>query len=65
IRVNVEPKRTFSLYATGCRVKHPTWGVGVVRDCFGDGDDLKVTVNFPNIGLKRLAVKFANLQKMH
>lgn len=61
IKVKVD---SFRLYATGCRVKHPTWGVGVVRDCFGDGDDLKVIVNFPNIGVKRLAVKFANLQKM-
>lgn len=52
------------LYTAGCRVKHPTWGIGVVRDCYGAGDDQKVTVNFPNIGLKRLAVKFANLEKI-
>ncbi len=40
------------------------WGVGVVRDCYGDGDDLKVMVNFPNFGVKRLAVRFANLEKI-
>jgi DNA helicase-2/ATP-dependent DNA helicase PcrA len=38
--------------------------VGVVRDCYGDGEDQKITVNFPNIGIKRLALKFANLQKI-
>ncbi|MEW6162251.1 MAG: UvrD-helicase domain-containing protein [Nitrospirota bacterium] len=64
VKRRVEPKRPFALYTAGCRVKHPIWGIGVVRDCFGDGDDQKVTVNFPNIGLKRLAVKFANLEKM-
>jgi DNA helicase-2/ATP-dependent DNA helicase PcrA len=60
----VESKRYFTLYTTGCRVKHPTWGVGVVRDCYGDGDDIRVMVNFPNFGVKKLAVKFANLEKI-
>jgi DNA helicase-2/ATP-dependent DNA helicase PcrA len=60
----VKSKYPFTLYTTGCRVKHPTWGIGVVRDCYGDGDDLRVMVNFPNFGVKRLAVKFANLEKV-
>ncbi|HHN65100.1 MAG TPA: ATP-dependent DNA helicase PcrA [Nitrospirae bacterium] len=51
-------------YKTGCRVKHPKWGVGVVRDCYGEGDDMKVCVNFPGVGLKRLALKFANLERV-
>lgn len=54
----------FPMYNAGCRVKHPSWGVGVVRDCYGDGDDQKVMVNFPNYGIKRLAVRFANLEKI-
>jgi len=60
----IVPKHALILYAAGCRVKHPTWGIGVVRDCYGDGDDQKITVNFPSIGVKRLLVKFANLEKM-
>jgi DNA helicase-2/ATP-dependent DNA helicase PcrA len=60
----VESRRHFTLYTAGCRVKHPTWGVGVVRDCYGDGDDIRVMVNFPNFGVKKLAVKFANLEKI-
>jgi DNA helicase-2/ATP-dependent DNA helicase PcrA len=58
------PKHALTLYNAGCRVKHPTWGVGVVRDCYGDGDDQKITVNFPNIGLKRIALKFVSLEKI-
>ena len=64
VKKNIDLKRRFTLYTAGCRVKHPMWGVGVVRDCYGDGDDLKVMVNFPNIGVKRLAIKFANLEKI-
>ncbi|MHB8881231.1 MAG: ATP-dependent helicase [Thermodesulfovibrionales bacterium] len=52
------------LFASGCRVKHPVWGVGVIRDCYGDGEDQKVMVNFPTIGLKRLSLKLANLTKI-
>ncbi len=59
-----KPAGCFALYSAGCRVKHPAWGVGVVRDCYGDGDDQKVMVNFPNFGIKRLAVRFANLEKI-
>ncbi len=64
IKKKIIPKDTFTLYTTGCRVKHPAWGVGVVRDCYGDGEDLKVIINFPKIGIKRLAVRFANLEKI-
>jgi len=52
------------LYVVGCRVKHPQWGVGVIRECYGDGDEQKVMVNFPVIGVKRLALRFANLEKI-
>jgi DNA helicase-2/ATP-dependent DNA helicase PcrA len=56
--------RKVSPYIIGARVKHPSWGVGIVRDCSGDGDEAKVTVNFPGIGLKRLAAKLANLERI-
>jgi DNA helicase-2/ATP-dependent DNA helicase PcrA len=64
VKKSVKPQDIFTLYTAGCRVKHPSWGIGVVRDCYGDGDDLKVMVNFPNFGVKRLAVRFANLEKI-
>lgn len=58
------PKKPQSIFPSGCRVKHPVWGIGVIRDCYGDGEDQKVMVNFPNIGLKRLSLKLANLTKI-
>jgi len=51
-------------FVTGARVKHPKWGVGVVRDCYGETEDLKVMVNFTSVGVKRLSLKFANLEKL-
>ncbi len=53
-----------SPFAAGARVKHPKWGVGVVRDTYGETDDVKVMVNFPSVGMKRLSLKFANLEKI-
>jgi DNA helicase-2/ATP-dependent DNA helicase PcrA len=53
-----------SPFSTGSRVKHPKWGVGVVRDSYGETDDVKVMVNFPSVGMKRLSLKFANLEKL-
>lgn len=53
-----------SPFATGSRVKHPKWGIGVVRDSYGETDDVKVMVNFPSVGIKRLSLKFANLEKL-
>lgn len=64
VKKNGHLRDGFSFYNAGCRVKHPAWGIGVVRDCYGDGDDQKVMVNFPNFGVKRLAVRFANLEKI-
>ena len=49
-------------FSVGVRVKHITWGNGVVRDLAGQGDSTKVTVNFPSVGVKCLALKFANLE---
>jgi DNA helicase-2/ATP-dependent DNA helicase PcrA len=53
-----------SPFSTGARVKHPKWGVGVVRDSYGETDDIKVMVNFPTVGVKRLSLKYANLEKL-
>jgi DNA helicase-2/ATP-dependent DNA helicase PcrA len=63
--VNVPSSLRYSSpFFTGVRVKHPKWGVGVVRDCYGDCEDPKVMVNFSTVGVKRLSLKFANLEKL-
>ncbi|HET7650040.1 MAG TPA: DNA helicase II [Gammaproteobacteria bacterium] len=47
--------------ALGQRVRHPTFGEGVVLDCEGAGPHARVQVNFKSAGSKWLVVGYANL----
>ncbi|MCG6957875.1 MAG: UvrD-helicase domain-containing protein [Gemmatimonadetes bacterium] len=51
------------LYAKGERVLHQTFGSGAVVEVTGFGSDLKVTVDFDDVGRKKLLVRYANLEK--
>lgn len=57
-------KISVHMYSIGCKVRHPSWGIGIVRDCQEDGDNTKITVSFAGVGLKRLVAKFANLERV-
>ncbi len=48
----------------GSDVRHPAWGVGVVVDASGSGDEAEVTVRFPEAGEKRLLVAWAPLERV-
>jgi DNA helicase-2/ATP-dependent DNA helicase PcrA len=54
--VLIEPK-----FRVGNRVKHPTWGEGIVLDSRIQDNDEILAVNFKNFGLKRLAASLAKL----
>ena len=49
--------------SVGARVRHPDWGVGVIRERIGEGEDLKVVVSFAGVGRKKLAARFAPLER--
>jgi len=51
-----------SRYKTGQRVRHASFGEGIVIESRGAGDDEEVTVAFEAVGLKRLVASMANLQ---
>ncbi len=53
-----------SPYALGDTVKHKKFGRGMVISLSGSGENLKVTVSFPNHGKKLLLAKLANLEKI-
>ena len=44
-----------------CRVKHPQFGFGTVRQLTGSGDMTRATVRFDKFGEKTLVLKFAHL----
>jgi DNA helicase-2/ATP-dependent DNA helicase PcrA len=57
-----EPKSSRA-FRPGQKVKHPKYGEGTVCRREGDGEDAKITVQFPRFGLKKLVEKFAQLEK--
>jgi DNA helicase-2/ATP-dependent DNA helicase PcrA len=62
-----QPKPTAPPVKRGARagmtVQHPKYGTGTVVRREGEGDDAKITVNFPRFGLKKLVEKYAGLKR--
>jgi DNA helicase II / ATP-dependent DNA helicase PcrA len=50
-------------FRPGQRVRHPKYGEGMVYQREGDGENAKITVQFPKFGLKKLVEKYAQLEK--
>jgi len=51
-------------YRPGTLVRHPEWGLGVVQKQEGEGESLKLTIIFRDVGRKVVATKYANLEKV-
>jgi DNA helicase II / ATP-dependent DNA helicase PcrA len=51
-------------YRPGTLVRHPEWGLGVVQKQEGEGDGLKLTIIFRDVGRKVVAAKYAKLEKV-
>lgn len=49
-------------FEVGSLVRHPQWGLGTVKKREGEGEDLRLTVSFQSVGIKKLAVKYAILE---
>jgi DNA helicase-2/ATP-dependent DNA helicase PcrA len=50
-------------FRPGQKVKHPKYGEGTVYQREGEGEEAKITVQFPRFGLKKLVEKYAQLEK--
>jgi len=50
-------------FVKGERVVHPTFGSGSVLEVSGFGPDLKVSVRFDSVGVKKLLARYADLEK--
>ena len=50
-------------FRPGQRVKHPKYGEGTVYQREGEGEEAKITVQFPRFGLKKLVEKYAQLEQ--
>ena len=73
--LELEPRRPFAAaapavpkpargggLAMGATIEHPRYGRGVVVRREGEGDDAKITVNFPGYGLKKIVVRYSGLK---
>jgi DNA helicase II / ATP-dependent DNA helicase PcrA len=49
-------------FRPGSRVRHPKYGEGTVYQREGEGEEAKITVQFPRFGLKKLVEKYAQLE---
>jgi DNA helicase-2/ATP-dependent DNA helicase PcrA len=62
-KVPVEEPKGRRGFRPGQRVKHPKYGEGTVYQREGEGEEAKITVQFPRFGLKKLVEKYAQLEK--
>ncbi len=60
---SVTSARPHKAAGAGMTVDHPKYGRGTVVRREGQGDDAKITVNFPGYGLKKLVEKYAGLKR--
>ncbi len=49
-------------FRPGQKVRHPKYGEGLVYQREGEGEEAKITVQFPRFGLKKLVEKYAQLE---
>ena len=49
-------------FRPGQKVRHPKYGEGTVYQREGEGEETKLTVQFPRFGLKKLVEKYAQLE---
>jgi DNA helicase-2/ATP-dependent DNA helicase PcrA len=50
-------------FRPGQKVRHPKYGEGTVYQREGEGEDARITVQFPRFGLKKLVEKYAQLER--
>ncbi|HKU23303.1 MAG TPA: UvrD-helicase domain-containing protein [Terriglobales bacterium] len=62
-KVEVPPPSGARGFRPGQRVRHPKYGEGTVYKREGEGEEAKITVQFPRFGLKKLVEKYAQLEK--
>jgi DNA helicase-2/ATP-dependent DNA helicase PcrA len=61
-RLPVEEPKGKKGFRPGQKVRHPKYGEGTVYQREGEGEDAKITVQFPRFGLKKLVEKYAQLE---
>jgi DNA helicase II / ATP-dependent DNA helicase PcrA len=62
-KLPVEEAKGRKGFRPGQKVRHPKYGEGTVYQREGEGEEAKITVQFPRFGLKKLVEKYAQLER--
>jgi DNA helicase-2/ATP-dependent DNA helicase PcrA len=62
-KLPVEEPKGRKGFRPGQKVRHPKYGEGTVYQREGEGEEAKITVQFPRFGLKKLVEKYAQLEQ--
>ena len=62
-KIPAEPPPGRKGFRPGQKVRHPKYGEGTVYQREGEGEEAKITVQFPRFGLKKLVEKYAQLER--
>ena len=62
-KVPLEEPKGKKGFRPGQKVRHPKYGEGTVYHREGEGEEAKITVQFPRFGLKKLVEKYAQLER--
>jgi DNA helicase-2/ATP-dependent DNA helicase PcrA len=57
-----KPKTGAAGFKAGSTVNHPKYGRGTVLRREGEGEDAKLTISFPGVGLKKIVEKYAGIK---
>ena len=63
-KISVDEPKGRRGFRPGQKVKHPKYGEGTVYQREGEGEEAKLTVQFPKFGLKKLVEKYAQLERV-
>lgn len=61
---SLDNKREKIEVAVGSKIRHADWGIGVILDKTDTESDIFVTVDFERVGVKKLSLNFAPLEKV-
>ena len=61
---SLDNKREKIERAVGDKVRHADWGIGVILNKIDTENDIFITVDFETVGLKKLSINYAPLEKL-
>ncbi len=59
---NLQKTKAKTPYGPGAKIIHPDFGLGTIKRCEGDPDNLKLTIQFARAGVKKILLNYCSLE---